>query len=660
MSNSVSASWANAHSNRHDWAHNATMRFHSRLSTDVRQRLVGGDQKEEAYIVVFGRTQVGKTTLILDLMGVADTAMTRVSNVLRGGRSAGQSATATAMEYARSANSCWTLVDEDGPRIFENDKAMTEALGELRERMEIGALVCTKPCKVAIPSDCFVESQQPDVRMLDLPGAAASGRQERQHVAMMARQYVPHADLVLLVGRGDGLDFLKPEALDLPGIEDWQLVPARFRVVTTFSFTSQSVREIVRRSAGALNEASIRERLIEQIEKAVPLRGSARRADRYFPMEFGDSWRSLEQEDPAFHRDAGRVIQSLRTQLISDIRASTTPLARIRNAVMAHEVVTRVKEVRQAEMLHQRAAWQAKLAGCDADVAQLRIAYKSSARALSHLRSRLEQLNCVADEAGLGIPQGVTAFPYVKSLIPACKPRRSVGDFIALIAMTKRALLASVVKNRPHEIEDSRTLAADDAAVVRAFWRGIPDIPSTETHRRIVTESFSSLEAKLRSYKTDTYWLPGNHQKDIDSLMVAESNARMSLAGLWRAQWLSAAADARGKLEKDRSQLESSVLLWKDKIRSAVIESSQIRLHLRNIDRDHSRLQRHLDDDLVESQRFRQMLDEAYLDELRARRSELATQRDPARRFMAVLSALQLPYARQELDRATERDTDAA
>ncbi|MDN2674855.1 hypothetical protein OX459_26000 [Janthinobacterium sp. SUN026] len=81
----VRAAWAQHDQERLDWAFRAYTRFAESLSPEIRDRLASKDQQAEAYVVVFGKTQVGKTTLLMELMGVLATQMPRVARVLRGG-----------------------------------------------------------------------------------------------------------------------------------------------------------------------------------------------------------------------------------------------------------------------------------------------------------------------------------------------------------------------------------------------------------------------------------------------------------------------------------------------------------------------------------------------------------------------------------------------
>jgi len=215
---SISEYWHGLHKKQSDWAFRAYSRLIMTLSEDVQEKLSLKDEAAQPYIVIFGKTQVGKTTLLLDLMGIDPVQMRIISEVMRGGREHGKSATATAMEYCRSTNERWGLTFQAKTCWLESDQAMTQALGQIRKLMEEGNLIVETPCVVHIPKRFFSKenTNAPKVRILDLPGDNPANEQEQKHVNHMAKTYLPFADLVLLVGRGDDLGFLKPEVITLP------------------------------------------------------------------------------------------------------------------------------------------------------------------------------------------------------------------------------------------------------------------------------------------------------------------------------------------------------------------------------------------------------------------------------------------------------------
>ena len=106
----MSKRWQQLHARTREWAIEANDRWLAALSPDA----TGPKRNPEAKVVLFGPTQVGKTTLLLTLLGIRDDAAEKVGTVLRGGRAHGQSSTALPMRYLRSRDDHWRLEAPDG------------------------------------------------------------------------------------------------------------------------------------------------------------------------------------------------------------------------------------------------------------------------------------------------------------------------------------------------------------------------------------------------------------------------------------------------------------------------------------------------------------------------------------------------------------------
>ena len=93
------AMWLEKYSNRYRWAYDAYQRFIDEVDPSL-----AGDFNRSSHVTVavYGATQVGKTTLILDLLGVTGEALDRASSVLRGDQRMGKSSTSCAIRYGRS------------------------------------------------------------------------------------------------------------------------------------------------------------------------------------------------------------------------------------------------------------------------------------------------------------------------------------------------------------------------------------------------------------------------------------------------------------------------------------------------------------------------------------------------------------------------------
>lgn len=633
--------WAAHQPDRITWAFKAYERFIGSLSEEIRERLVHKDHQEEAYVVVFGKTQVGKTTLLLELMGVSSTAMERVSTVLRGGRSHGHSATATTMEYRRSADQRWGLRIKNDNRWYDDDSQITSALGKLRERMERSDLALTSPCVVSVPDDCFVTAtdQGPVIKMLDLPGDQPANPVEQEHVCNMARNYVPLADLILLVGRGDDLSFLQPGGLTLPGIEDWQSVPGRFRIITTYSFTAKSVRDLVRQYGEIADAPFYRERLIEQIEKFAPLSEDARMPKRYFPLEFGKSWTAEQASQSELYERVSPLIDELKRELHQDIQNATTPLARLQSAVEARVVIQRVKEIRLKEMKETAKMLADELEKVRNDLTQAQKAAQEICQESQNMSSRLSLLT------NERIQQDLADHLKLSGSTPLGDPDERVSGFQVLISRARSSLIQRMADSRP-----------DIAGIFGTawFWRSVRvDYElMKDLIRRNLNSAFHGLENHLSDYILDKYWLTGSdsdYQSDLQRLEACLSTAESITLKNAHQFWLNAAKQHLQELKKEQETFQQQVYAWGLHVKENRQLLAKAKQEAAAHEKDCNDFRVRMKQDLKESYRFSEILDEEYLHELKYRYQSMQNQHQPARVFIDLLATTQLIHDRVKL-----------
>lgn len=623
------------------WAFRAYERFVKSLSPEIRDRLAHKDHREEAYVVVFGKTQVGKTTLLMDLMGVSPAAMARVSTVLRGGRAHGHSATATTTEYRRSEDERWGLRIQNQDCWYDDDGQITLALGQLRERMERGNLVLASPCVVSIPANCFGShaDQGPAVKMLDLPGDKPANPVEQEHVLKMARSYVPLADLILLVGRGDDLSFLQPGGLTLPGIEDWQSVPGRFRIVTTYSFTAKSVRDLTRQHDKTTDAQFYRQRLIEQIEKFAPLSEDARMPRRYFPLEFGASWIDAQASQPELYARVSPLIDELKRELHQDIQNATKPLARLQNAVNAHVVIDRVKKNQLNVMQKTIVSLHTVLEQEEDNLKRVQLVRQQVSKEHKELYERLRQLTAER------LQQDLADHFRLSGLTPLGDPDEKVSGFRVLISRAKTSLIQRMKDSCPDIVALSNTAW---------FWRGVRvDFEQvSEQIRKALNSAFNGFESHLSDYVLDTYWFTGSdsdYQSDCrrmaECIKTAES-VTLNSAQQW---WLDAATQYLEELQQELKVLQQKVDVWNLRIEEVHHSLEQAQQNKAAHEKSREEFETRMALDLQESKRFIEILDDEYLIELRNRHQNIRKQGQPARAFIDILAATQLIQTREKL-----------
>jgi hypothetical protein len=633
------ARWAELRDGKLDWAYRAYRRFVEDLSEDVRAHLMDGAGDQEPYVVVFGKTQVGKTTLLLELMGLGPEAQTRVSRVLRGGREFGKSATATTMEYRRSPDGDWHLDDGSGMRRLAADDDMCEALGDLRQRMSKRRLKVEKPVVVCIPDDCFGQTAATGIgtRMLDLPGDNPADEVEREHVERMAQRYVPHADLILLVGRGDDLSFLNPEALTLPSIEDWQYVPNRFRIVTTYSFTPHTVQQFARNHKGKLTTEHFRARLLEQIRTfGLPLSPEAASTARFFPLEFGQSWQTMLQEDASFAQRVEPLVNELKATLHADIQASATEAARFRNALDVQVVTRRKRKARIEQGKAALAELAERIAKAEATEQQALDGERRTARQAKAARALLSRRAAAEQELST-------------ELVFDAEDHITKVDGLT----TNTSALFGRITDVTSWLRQSFLDTAPSGSEARKFFgTSRPNLAANvDKVKRIADDEFATLIARMEGYSLDEYYPKWSNcfSEDKSRLKADIRDASLKTAELLQTLWRKQAGKRAAELEAEAAAAESEGLGLKQIAAQQKKTREKLVARSSEVEADMAHALARLDSDEGTAARFGTMLDEEYLAELREKHAQVAMAKQPVDALLTLLSVADLSEERRKI-----------
>ncbi|AKH89817.2 P-loop NTPase family protein [Edwardsiella tarda] len=631
--------WQRLESRQSEWAFRAYDRLIKTLSHDVQERIQLRESDAEPYVVIFGKTQVGKTTLLLDLMGIDLQQMATLSYVLRGGRDAGKSATATAMEYRRSTDQRWGLFVQSKTRWFASDDDMTEALAQLRKQMERGELVVDSPCILHIPGRFFriQTSGAPGVRILDLPGDNPANMEEQKHVNQMAKTYLPFADLVLLIGRGDDLSFLQPEVITLPGIEDWQAMPHRFRIVTTYSYSAQSVKTLIRNDP-AFDITQLRQRLIEQIERFNSLSDAAKDRNLYFPLEFGSSWLSMAENDTALYAWVAPIVSRLRSELLEQIATSTSPLGRLRSTLDTHLSVKYIQEKKTAaieselsEIKKQQQETKDQLTVWESAITQTQQKINKMERLLKD--NALSDSLCLIDKAA----EEAASFKLKESYSSEkCTTlHRMIADY------------CSKIKNIQLEVGNKTT-----------YWRNVARKsvePTRQAVQDILDENFRAIRCTLNDYWIDTYFSSANYSSDKNSVIHAADNAKMEVIRLWTSQWMVAAENVHNEY---RSELTKEGVIL-DVLRVEQNKSLRQQTSLKQLttsrEDELKKIAVESQEDLARCEQFVHFLDEEYLNTLNTCLDSAFQESDNCDSLLQILSCVALKNQREDLMNLTEK-----
>lgn len=615
--------WCDLHRERHTWAYDAYSSFVENIDAELKADYQRSDQ---VTVALYGSTQVGKTTLILDMLGIADEHLPAVSRVLRGGRSVGKSSTATALRYRKSNDEFWRIGDA---ALGLSDDDVESFFGRVRADVEAGRSEIPDVLDVYVPRQFFsdqVDALKLDIRLLDLPGLNAANQNEVEYVRRVAQQYVPFADLIVLVGRADDLGFINPVALQLPELQDWAIYPRRFRIVCTYSFSSASFREWF--GEGHRSADEVKARLMGQLKTHdYPL--PAELQQFIYPLEFGASWNDLKRAREDYFERAQKVVKELRAEFVEGIRKAANRYSRMQMVFDLQKIADRkIRTFRERNdaVIDQLAD---AIRACDD---QLRI-YEAASRST---KRRAEKL--------AGKDARLTS--------------RLTGSSLDAVLEQTFGGLASIPA-RPDTNAASALLekARDCYSTLQTLWSNFPDgqeepnVPAGLVNQDYVdkesepVDHWPSLGAfprlgMVNDYidRLDGYWfgyVPGlsGFEKDYMLLVKTIMQTQGVLIEAAKKSIVAQSESERAEVRKEAARLGRSQITLDFQCDSLRASLEEKQAELEGVRLAGERFEQRMKHSIEHGKRFRAHMKQAHLDGLRAIEQRFRDETDPVRQF---------------------------
>lgn len=188
---------------------------------------------------VFGRSQVGKTTLIIETLGIKEEFKEQLELILRAGRPEGASSTSTAFLYQVSDASNFSLESND-LKIQKNNLSAEDAKKEIyniRKKIENDKIIFQDIITILIPKN-YVEHSDTSIKLVDIPGVESKDRYEYNNLNNLIHKYVIHSSIILVVENVNNITDI--EKLRIPGIGSWTIFQRKAILVQTRGFTNES------------------------------------------------------------------------------------------------------------------------------------------------------------------------------------------------------------------------------------------------------------------------------------------------------------------------------------------------------------------------------------------------------------------------------------
>ena len=275
----------------------------------------------EKLVAIYGPPQIGKTTLILCLLGIAPEFQKKVYSDIRAGVPRGNSSTSTAIIYQQIDADLYGVKygESDGCIELCTDKELQEKIREVRMKVEDDS-ASKDILHIYIPQKYFSKEviNETGLNIVDLPGDGSRNIKEKSHVDVMINKYMALATVNIIACKANEIQSL--ETLKLPINVDWKNLPHKYIVVITNSYGLGTIRKYFK-TKSKNRKVDFYEFVSRSYKSDVKnIIGSLSRIES-FPIDIGDSYEKVLNSCGLDEYDQNSVIIA-RNRILEEIRSS--------------------------------------------------------------------------------------------------------------------------------------------------------------------------------------------------------------------------------------------------------------------------------------------------------------------------------------------------
>jgi len=318
--------WIDIYENRLEWAYKAHDNWLVNIeSEDVKK--ISSKGEKNVTIALFGKSQVGKTTLILKLLGIKDDLFSKVYSAVRGSINKTGSATPTAFVYQKSIDNNFYISTKEEVEISSLEKLKKEIIS-IREEIENNKQSFhLEQVIIKIPKSYFDTEKvnRINIDIIDLPGFESSNKDEQPHVKNIIGKYIPRCNLILLVVPIDKIQMFEKfiGSSYFPNGLDWSynMEGFRFLVSRTFcNYMPDSKKTMPEIAMDCENIADFKSKM-KPVFTGTDFYKSGMWKKIYF-FDYGDSWENHLED---LKEKVKPWLDDFENNLIKDINKTATP-----------------------------------------------------------------------------------------------------------------------------------------------------------------------------------------------------------------------------------------------------------------------------------------------------------------------------------------------
>ena len=429
----------------------------------------------EQLVVVYGPPQIGKTTLILNLLGISKEYQDEVYEVLRAGVQRGSSSTSTAIIYQKSPFDLYGVRYDSSSEQSKNEvqyyqsEGMIQFLKGVREKVEQDN--ASKEILYIFLPKIFFSSESSlteNIDILDLPGDGSRNENESDHVQDILKKYLAMASVSIIACKGNEIQSL--ETLEIQGDLDWRMQPNKYIGVITNAYGQGSIKSYFtqdRNDRTSYFDAYVDAKYKEALHTILPAFCHV----KFYTVDMGDSLKrlldSLQSDDQLIVEDTlNNTLRYIRNDIMSrkgNTLKSTIDFLRTYSSEYVNSSIKDLQaeiediENHRQELAKQISDKEQQASTCDSMIASLFEEYKKTLDIENH------RVNCSCQ--------------YYKQTITDFIDNRfdkRISDPNHLIFGKFREILLSYLKNLEQQVSYTELCIADASTVYNDLAQEIP------------------------------------------------------------------------------------------------------------------------------------------------------------------------------------------
>lgn len=304
---------------RETWQNNTIEEIRKKVI--YKPRSLQNNKIGEKLVAIYGPPQIGKTTLILCLLGIAPQFQKKVYNDIRAGVPRGNSSTSTAIIYQQIDADFYGVKygESDGCIELCSDMELQEKIREIRIKVEADS-ARKDILHIYIPQKFFKKEviNETGLNIVDLPGDGSRNIKEKSHVDAMINKYMALATVNIITCKSNEIQSL--ETLKLPINVDWKNLPHKYIVVITNSYGVGTIRKYFKTEI-PYRKDNFYEFVSRSYKNDVKeIIGDLSKIE-VFPIDIGDSFEKVIKSCGLNEYDQNSIITT-RNRILDEIRSS--------------------------------------------------------------------------------------------------------------------------------------------------------------------------------------------------------------------------------------------------------------------------------------------------------------------------------------------------